>query len=232
MKKWICSLLVFFVLFTSVYASGRKDNEEIEMKTLESWDESIDISAKKRGKYNILITAKDIAGNEGVYGPFNMYIDPKSDLPVSHISSPMEESRVVGNVNVVGTCVDDDAVDFVEVRIDGSEEVHRARGKEFWSYYINTASMEEGIHTIEVWGVDVNGVKGNSVTTRFHLDRKQPLTNVNNKAVGELVSGKITLTGLIDDGNGIERFLYSLDEGKTFEELKISIFPLLRIVYP
>ncbi len=222
MKKWFCSLIVFFVVFTALYAGGRKDNEEVEMDTLQSWDKSMDISGKSSGKYNILIKAKDLAGNEGIYGPFNMYIDPKSDLPVSNISSPAQESRVVGSVNVVGTCVDDDAVDYVEVRIDGSEDVHKAKGKEFWSYYINTQNMEEGVHTIEVWGVDINGVKGNPVVTRFNLDRQQPVTKVENKLPGDLVSGAITLTGIVEDGNGVDRLLYSLNEGETFNDVKIK----------
>ena len=222
MKKIICFTAALFCVFTIAYTGGSKDTDTVNMASLESWQESLDISHKKKGKYNILITAEDIAGNEGSYGPFNMYIDPQSDLPVAHISSPMDEARIDSDVNIVGTCIDDDALAYVELKIDGGEEVYRAKGKEFWSYYINTAFFEEGPHTVEVWGVDINGTKGKSVKTVFNLDRRRPETDVRNKAVGELVSGKIFLEGIVQDGNGIERLLYSLDDGNKFEEVKLS----------
>lgn len=205
----------------ALYAGGSKDQNSVEMSSLESWQEELDISNKRRGKYNILITATDIAGNEGTVGPFNMYIDPDSDLPIVHISNPVNEGRVVGNINIVGTCVDDDDVGYVELRIDGGDEVYRAKGKEFWSYFLNTSGFEEGNHTIEAWGVDINGVKGKTVKTTFCLDNNRPQTTVNNKSVGEIVSGKIDISGVVVDGNGIDRLLYSLDEGNKFEEVKL-----------
>lgn len=224
MKRKCCCILAIFVIFFSfgIYARGSKDTNIVEMQSLESWQEKLDISNKKKGKYNIIITAEDIAGNEEIHGPFNMYIDPNSDLPNINISTPADNSRVIGNVNIVGTCVDDDAVDYVELKIDGGEEIYRAKGKEFWSHFINTKDFEEGVHTIEAWGVDVNGVRGKSLKTSFHLDRQQPKTAVQNKTLGSLVSGKITLTGIVQDGNGIDRLLYSLDDGQRFENLKLS----------
>ncbi|WP_024469148.1 Ig-like domain-containing protein [Treponema pedis] len=222
MKKWICFVLAYLCFFAVLYAGGSKDISTVNMSSLESWQESLDISGKKKGKYNILITAKDIAGNEGYYGPFNMYIEPNSDLPIVHISSPVNEAGITGNINVVGTCIDDDGVAYVEIKIDGGEESFRAKGKEFWSYYINTADFEEGMHTVEACGVDVNGVRGVPVKKVFHLDRRQPKTDIENKAIGELVSGKISLQGTVQDGNGIERLLYSLDDGNKFEEIKLS----------
>lgn len=222
MKKAVYFIVAMIGLAVGLYAGGSKDINTVEMTSLRSWQESLDISGKKKGKYNILITAKDIAGNEGYYGPFNMYINPNSDLPIVHISSPMDEAGIVGNVNVVGTCIDDDAVAYVELKIDNGEEVYRAKGKEFWSYYINTKEFEEGKHTIEAWGVDINGVRGESIKTSFHLDRHQPETDIQNKAVGELVSGKISLEGIVQDGNGIERLLYSLDDGVKFETINLS----------
>lgn len=222
MKKNVLFFVIMTCLFGSIYAGGSKDIDELEMTSKESWQQSIDISSKKAGKYNIIITATDIAGNEGYVGPFNMYIDPNSDLPVVRISNPRSEDIVSSNLNVVGTCVDDDAVDYVELSIDGGENIYRAKGKEFWSYFINTENFEEGAHTIEAWGVDVNGVKGKPAKSVFYLNRLLPQTEISNKAVGELVSGKITIEGKVQDGNGIERLLYSLDDGEHFEEVKLS----------
>ncbi|UTC81732.1 Ig-like domain-containing protein [Treponema denticola] len=222
MKKITIYLLIMFSAVSLLYAGGSKDIDSVQMTNKESWQQSIDISGKKKGKYNVLIKAVDIAGNEGYVGPFNMYIDPNSDLPIVNISHPKSEAVVVGNINVIGTCVDDDAVDYVELRIDGGENIYRAKGKEFWSYYINTENFEEGTHTIEAWGVDINGVKGKSVKSSFYINRLSPITSIENKSVGELVSGKITIDGTVEDGNGIERLLYSLNNGENFEEIKLS----------
>ena len=222
MKKITIYLLIMFSAFSLLYAGGSKDIDSVQMTNKESWHQSIDISGKKKGKYNVLIKAIDIAGNEGYVGPFNMYIDPNSDLPIVNISNPKTEAVVSGNLNVIGTCIDDDAVDYVELRIDDGENIYRAKGKEFWSYYINTENFEEGTHTIEAWGVDVNGVKGKSVKNSFYINRLSPITQIGNKSLGELVSGKITIDGTVEDGNGVERLLYSLNNGENFEELKLS----------
>ncbi|UTC64707.1 Ig-like domain-containing protein [Treponema sp. OMZ 788] len=222
MRKLTMYLLIMTSFFGIAYAGGSKDIDGVQMTSKESWQQSIDISGKKKGKYNVLIKATDIAGNEGYVGPFNMYVDPNSDLPIVNISNPKSEAVVAGNLNVIGTCVDDDAVEYVELRIDSGENVYRAKGKEFWSYYINTESFAEGTHTIEAWGVDINGVKGKSVKRSFYINRLSPITDISNRSVGELVSGTIVMEGTVEDGNGIERLLYSLNNGENFEEVKLS----------
>ena len=54
------------------------------------------------------------------------------------------------------------------------------------------------------------------------LDRRQSVIEVTNYAPGSLVSGKITLKGTVYDGNGIKSLYSSLDNGKTFEEVKLG----------
>ena len=76
--------------------------------------------------------------------------------------------------------------------------------------------MQEGVHTVTVYGVDIKGVKGDSYKTSFKLNRKKPTTRITNLQVGSLISGNFTLEGTCQDGNGIEKLFYSLDEGKTF----------------
>ena len=150
-------------------AGGSKDTIDTPARKLDSWLEKVDISERKPGKYNILITGKDLAGNEGFAGPFNMYVDPNSDLPVTRITNPLQDMRVPGNLNIVGTCIDDDAVDYVELILDGAETPIRAKGKEYWSFYLNTNGLAEGAHVISVYGVDVNGVRGEPFTISWNL---------------------------------------------------------------
>ncbi len=221
MKKIIFTLLIsFFVVLPSYQAN--KNNEMFSPEDMKSWKESKDINEKKKGKYNVLITAEDIAGNEATSVPFNIFIDPASDLPITRIINPFDGAVATGNVNIVGTCVDDDGVDHVEVLLDDEEEPKKASGKDFWSYFLDTKDMTEGVHTITAYGVDIKGVKGTPYKVSFKLNRRKPTTRITNLQVGALVSGNFSLEGTCQDGNGIEKLFYSLDEGKTFQRLKIS----------
>lgn len=222
MKKLLYLALFYCLAFTNLFALGRKDNIETSTESLESWQETVDISQNKAGKYNILITAEDLAGNQQEAGPYNLFIDPNSDLPVTRITNPLNNMRIPGNLNIVGTCIDDDAVDYVEISLDGEEPV-RAEGKEFWSYYLDTKNLYEGAHILSVYGVDIYGVKGHAHTVVWHLDRNQPETKVLEPAqMGSLVSGKFKLNGIVTDGNGINRLSYSLDKGKTYQAVPLS----------
>lgn len=215
----VCAIVMMQMLF----AHGAKDTEEISVENLKSWQESFDLTGKKKGKFNILVTASDLGGNTFVEGPYNIYIDPESDLPICGITNPPQDMRVVGNLNIVGTCVDDDAVQYVDLILDGDEEHPvRASGKEFWSYYLDTTELEEGLHTIKAVGTDINGLSGHPVSLSWNLDRRQPLTEVQNRSMGELVSGKVKFSGAVTDGNGIRRLSYSIDGGETFNDVSLS----------
>ncbi len=222
-SKFLLALGLFLFVTTALPAHGKKDVDEKDVSNLQSWQESFDIAGKKKGKYNIYVTASDLGGNKTTIGPYNIYVDPNSDLPVSGITNPHQGMRIVGNLNIVGTCIDDDAVDYVELILDDDEENPiRAEGKEFWSHYLVTTDLEEGPHKIKVTGVDINGLRGNSTELTWNLDRRQPVTNVTNTPMGTLVSGKVNLKGTVEDGNGIKSLSYSLDNGKTFLDAKLS----------
>ena len=229
MKKSLKAALFaacFVVLSFSAFARGKKDVEERSVEKMESWQETFDINEKKAGKYNVFVEAKDKGGNTAINGPFNLYIDPDSDYVISGITNPANNMRVPGNLNIVGTCVDDDGVAEVWLVLDGGEPI-KADGKEFWSYYLDTTELAEGPHTIDVWGVDINGLSSREKPKKnahvvWNLDRRQPITTVTNYSQGELVSGKITLKGESSDGNGIRNLYYSLDNAKTFEAIPIK----------
>ena len=110
-------------LFVPVYSHGKGDIEDMPAKNMNSWQEEFDLEGKKAGKYNIMITAKDLGGNTYIEGPHNIYLDPNSDLPVCGITNPYPNMRVVGNLNIVGTCVDDDGVSRVELILDEGTDI-------------------------------------------------------------------------------------------------------------
>ena len=228
--KSLFVLLLLCCVTSFSFAHGKGDVEEIDVDNVNSWKENFDLEGKtqkKAVKYNIMITATDLGGNEHVEGPFNLYVDPESDRPICGITNPYPNMRVVGNLNIVGTCVDDDAVSKVELLLDEGTEYEKlvvADGKEFWSYYLDTNNLEEGPHTIKVIGYDINDepVVSKPVKLTWQLDRKQPLTAVENLGMGQLVSGNVNFKGTVSDGNGIKELYYSVDNGAFWVPVKLS----------
>ena len=243
MRKWTLAFVVsLFFIPLMMYAGGRQDNESHEVDNPSGFSESINIENKKPGKWNVYLEAKDKGGNTTIAGPHNLYIDPESDLPIARIINPQPNMRVQGNLNLVGTCIDDDGVAYVNLVItkgkDGKGEVMfetRADGAEFWSFFLDTSDTgkwKDGVYTVTAWGTDINGLSGisdkfpakvhktHSVT--WNLDRKKPDITVTSHSQGALVSGKVTIKGTVWDGNGINSLSYSLDDGEHYTPISIK----------
>ena len=122
MKKSLKKIIFCFILGASCFSAftlGKRDAEYRDVEEMDSWQETFDINEKKEGKYNIYVEAKDKGGNTEIAGPYNLFIDPDSDYAISGITNPINNMRVPGNLNIVGTCVDDDAVAEVWLILDG-----------------------------------------------------------------------------------------------------------------
>lgn len=222
MKK-IFAILMSMCFVATLSAHGKKDSEMIIPEDPKNWQETFSLEGHKKGTYNILVKASDFGGNEYIEGPYNIKVDPKSDLAITNIVNPKFNMHVQSNLNIVGSCVDDDAVDFVDIYLDGDEmNPVRAEGKEFWSYYLDTTSLKEGLHTIEVVGTDINGLQGVLAKTQWILDRQKPVTEVTNHGLGEIISGNATLAGVVQDGNRMKALEYSNDNGETWIPIKLA----------
>lgn len=148
-----------------------QSGKDSDGNTLNSWEKTFPLEHKKEGKYNIVVTAEDQAGNTTIAGPYNIYIDSESDKPVVGITNPSEGMRVPGNLNIVGTCIDDDGVDVVYIVLDDGPYKgipQPVKGSEYWSYDLNTSDWKEGPHTIEVYGVD----KAKPIDEAWEKDKK------------------------------------------------------------
>ena len=217
------AVMVLIVSTASLVAAQdapvKPDPEYKTVQGLDNWTYQYDVSTLKPGTYNIIARAVDSAGNVSFAAPFNLTVDPESDLPVAGIVNPLPLARVGADLNVVGTCVDDDSVAHVELRLDDGEW-QRAQGADYWSYYLPTSGLPDGLHAIAVRGVDSNGLEGRETKVSFHLDRTKPLHDVSAPAFGSIVSGRLSVTGTVYDANGLAGVSYSMDSGQTWQALR------------
>jgi len=220
----IMAVLTAFFLAASASAQETSTKPGTEYRTVEgldNWTYDYDVSALKPGTYNVVARTVDAAGNVSFAAPFNLIVDPASDLPRAGIVNPLPLARVGADLNVVGTCVDDDAVDHVQIKLDDGEW-QQVKGADYWSHYLPTSGMADGLHLITVRGVDVNGLAGLESTVSFHLDRTKPLHTVDAPSFGSIVSGKLDVSGSVYDANGLTTVSYSMDSGKTWLPLRNS----------
>lgn len=189
---------------------------------LENWDTSIDLEGAKAGKYNLIVRGIDVAGNVSYAGPYNVFVDPASDAPTVRVSHPAPDSRISTLLHVVGTCTDDDGVRSVLVKLDDRDPAI-AEGTEFWAWQMSVEGLTEGVHTVTVHGIDINGLEGPPQTIRFNLDKRPPVTRITSHAGGAIVSGTVTLEGEVADPNGVASLAASTDGGKTFEPVKLNL---------
>ncbi len=187
---------------------------------LETWHHEIDISGYPAGTYNIVIEGVDKAGNVTQEGPFDVYIDPDSDKPVVNISNPKPGMKVNGNLNIIGTCVDDDGVSGVEIKIDDGV-FRKAEGTDFWSFFLETEKLSDGPHTVSARGTDINGLPGEEQSVGFILDRSVPRTKMTSIQAGALVHDRVVLEGISEDPNGIEKIEFSTDGQLTYQTLYV-----------
>jgi len=190
------------------FAAGAQDEKNYqEAAGVESWTHSYDISERPDGKYNVLVRGRDLAGNTSIAGPFNIYIDSDSDLPTVSVANPADGSIITSNLNVVGAAVDDDGIEKVLMSINGGE-FEECEGNEFWHSYLELDSLTEGLQRLELKAVDINGLEGPPTTVSFTVDKHSPVTVIESHESGGYLSGKVEITGSIQDANGVQRLSF------------------------
>lgn len=211
----------FLSLSFPVFAGGSKDVVQGTVAGLENWQTDFDVTGMKPGVYNILVEGSDAAGNTATAGPFNVRIDPETDLPRVSISYPPAGTRIGGRLIMAGTCDDDDAVEQVEWRIDGGQW-QVAEGKEFWAIAMDAGTLPDGTYRIGVRGVDVHGTPGRETTVPLVFDSSIPYVVVDSRQSGDLAAKRVVLAGRALDTNGVDSLEVSLDGGQSYTPVKLA----------
>ncbi|MDR2478010.1 MAG: DUF4625 domain-containing protein [Treponema sp.] len=201
-----------------LHAAGRKVNTQTA-EGVDIWQKEFDVSGLRPGTYNVIINAKDAAGNTGVSGPFNIKVDPLAGLLETRVVYPDPGQVMRGTFNLVGVATARYGVKQILVKIDDGEFVP-IEGGDYWSLNIPADSLPEGVHTAYVKGIDQKDLEGPVTRISFTLDVIPPAIELTNHVIGDLIAGNVTITGRIDDVNGIQSAALSAD-GVNFTPLSL-----------
>lgn len=214
-----CIAVLLLLVSTIGFAAARTEEDAFqEVEGTGNWEYTIDVSDWEPGRYNILVRARDEAGNTALGGPFNVFVDPESDKPVASISYPQPNQAVGSRLFAVGTARDDDDVGYIEVQINDAPFV-RATGTDYWSALLPLNTLADGPQTMRVRAVDINGTEGETVEVGFRLDTTKPNASPSSHESGVLVSRRTTISGTVDDANGVASLV--LFDGTTRTPLRL-----------
>ena len=202
----------------AIWANGTPEDAWQETTGTEVWLREFDLAGSKPGTHNVVIRARDSAGNEALVGPYNIRIDPSVGLPTARIIYPDKDTVLRRDIHVIGIAGGRIGVEKVEIKLDEGDFV-LAEGSEYWSASLDSASIPDGRHTLTARAIDPRGMEGPATTVSFILDRSPPALSIRSHQAGSLVRGTAVFEGTAEDANGIARLELSVDGGATFQDL-------------
>jgi len=216
------SVMVTLMIFlpTALYARGSGDIVTETADGIDIWQKGFDVTGRKPGTYNIIINAKDAAGNEGIGGPFNIKVDPMAGLPEARVVYPENGQVIREDVSIVGVASARYGVKQVLVKID-DEEYQELEGSEYWNYRIPAMDLTEGYHTIYVKAIDSQDIMGPESKINFILDLLPPEISLIDREIGDLIAGNVVIKGSVYDANEVDSLSISMD-GERFSRLGLS----------
>lgn len=177
------------------------------------------------------VYAYDMAGNKTKLSK-NVIIDTASDVPEVFINSPsLPDQRYTGVVELGGVALDDDAIEYVEYRIDkglvelgedqelGVDSWNRIVLEENnpnWYVKIEQELLNAGRHLLEVRAFDIYGLESETKEITFQLDKENPVIDITGPANGSYLKGLRLISGSAFDPNEISHVEVSTNNGWTF----------------
>jgi parallel beta-helix repeat protein len=108
-------------------------------------------SISEIGRHNVTIFVSD--GKNIVNTTFILNVNNASNIPPSLKITSEFNDIVSGTIKITGTSTDDFFVQHVQIRIDGGEWIN-ATDNTSWSYYLDTTTLTNGEHRIDVRAYD------------------------------------------------------------------------------
>ncbi|MBN2651307.1 MAG: hypothetical protein JXR63_02910 [Spirochaetales bacterium] len=215
-------IICFLVINTSlVFAKGNVEEDFIDLEPNENWQHVYDLSGLEDGNYNVIVKATDSANNVTYDGSYNIKIDSSSDIPHVDVLFPSVNSALRGDINIVGTARDDKALDKVMISVDGGEFVPVV-GLEYWTYYLNTSMLSDGLHLIQVKAIDKVGNESPIVEIPFYMNVKLPKVSEITFYTQDIGSKNFSLSGNVAATNGVDRLYVSLEKDANYKAVSLK----------
>jgi hypothetical protein len=128
--------------------------------------------------------------------------------PFVKIETPEKGGLYNGTIMVSGTAVDDEAVEKVEVIVDGSE-TWIAEGTEQWSLELDTTKLDWGTHKISVRATD--GTEWSPLAEVFITVDQPPVLTSISLVENTYYTGKVLIVAKADDDDYVRAMLLEID---------------------
>ena len=164
---------------------------------------------------NMVFVFEDMAGNRSELNYWSFIIDQEMDIPVIHVTLPIENEVITTDFIVSGVMYDDDKINQVYWKIDNSEE-QIITAENGFKIPIYLSYLTDNEHSITVTAEDVYGVKSEPVTRNFKVSLAEPVAAVVSPLYDKVLRDVIEIKGNASDMNGIQSVAVSVDNGNTY----------------
>ncbi|TVR55888.1 MAG: hypothetical protein EA426_14430 [Spirochaetaceae bacterium] len=165
-------------------------------------------------QYRLRATAFDAAGNNAVIER-TITVDQSTDTPQVSFSNLAVGGGTIfmSDGSIFGTAIDDDGVDRIEYRFNGSGDWTTIvlGGSPNEGFSIPYTALADGPHTVTVRVYDIVGFDAGtfeSAPIAFRIDRVPPEIAITAPAVGSYQGDGFTATGTSSDANGVAGVAY------------------------
>jgi hypothetical protein len=159
--------------------------------------------------------AVDKAGNRAVLAPA-LVVDVEKDKPVIEIHAPEQLEVLRGDFVVSGVAYDDDGLSAAYYRIDGGPWSRIEMEGASFSVAIRLADTTDNEHVFEARAEDIFGIQGDVVSLTYRISKEEPRAAMNAPSISAPVRGRVRLSGLSSDANGVKEVAVSVDNRTSF----------------
>jgi hypothetical protein len=157
----------------------------------------------------------DKAGNKAVLAPA-LVVDIEKDKPVVEIHTPEQLEVLRGDFTISGVAYDDDGIQAVHYRIDGGPWSRVDMEGASFSVPIRLADTSDNEHVFEAKAEDIFGIQGNVVSRTYRISKEEPRAAMKAPSISAPVRGRVKLSGVSSDANGIKEVAVSVDNRTSF----------------
>ena len=181
-----------------------------------NWTCSVDTRDMGPGRHGILVWAFDGALPSAKVG-LTIIVEEYVYVDVL-VNSPENNTEVKGSVICTGTVIGSDVIYDVRLRVD-QDDPSTVDGTRSWEYELDTTTLEDGQHRLELWATYAGGRSNSSIVfvtvnnSGPGLDLP-PSVTISSPSNGTGIEDKVRIQGTATDDHGIDYVQMRIDDGQ------------------